>query len=125
MFDFTAFMAICLVMGGYCIAALLSDMIPVDRARLPRLLARIYATSDRNEDPRLIPTVFHRATVFGTAALIAYTQFLIWSSLVIDPTWALAYGQGRLIGFFCVEVPLLVWTITVFLLFRRAAPRSR
>jgi hypothetical protein len=125
MFDFVAVQAIYLVIGGYCVAALLSNMIPVDPARLPRLVAWIYTTRDRAEDPGLVPRLFHWSVMVGTAALIVYTQYLMWSSLVIDPTWALAYGQGRLIGFFCVEVPLLVWTITVFLLFRRAARRSR
>jgi hypothetical protein len=124
-FDFIAVQAITLVMDGYCIAVILSYLIPVTPAQLPRLVAWIQATKDPKEDYDFIPLGVYRWGVsVMAAAIIGFTQYLMWSSLVIDPTWTLAYGQGRLIGFFLVEVPLLVWAITVFLLFRRAARRS-
>ena len=120
MFDFVVVQAIYLVFGGYAVAALLGELIPVDSAKMPPLVARL-TSREQVQSTRLS----HWIVTLGAPALIVFTQYLMWSSLVFAPTWALAYGGGRFIAVVCVEVPLLVWTITVVLLFRRAARRSR
>jgi hypothetical protein len=125
MFDFLVVQVMIAAVDGYCAGLLLSYLIPVDPARLPRVVAWLQATKDPKPGSSSIPLVPYRLAVSLMAvAILAYTQYIMVNNLVFSPTWASTYGSGRLIGFAGVELPLVAWIAYVFWAFRRGANRD-
>lgn len=126
MFDFLFVSAIVIGFDALSIGALLGYLIPVDPARLPRVVAWLQTGKDPRRGSPIPQQAYRFAVSLMAVAVVAYSQWAMIDRLVVaPPPWALAYGPARLIVFAIVEVLLLGWTAFLVWVFRRAAVPSR
>jgi hypothetical protein len=123
--DFLIVQVVIVGFDGYCLGLLLSYLIPADPATLPRVGAWLQATKDPKPDSTIPVTLYRWGMSLMAVVILAYTQYLMVSSLILFPTWALAYGSVRYLGFAGVDVLLLAWAAFVGWVFRRAASRTK
>src|ERR1035437_1062387 len=123
MFDFLIVQVIILAFDGYCLALLLSYLIPVDPAILPRAVAWLQAGKGPKPGDSIPSGLYRWGMRLMAVVILTYTQYTMVRELIVSPTWSAAYGPVRLIGFFGVEALVIAWTAYVYWTFRRAANR--
>src|ERR1035437_2817561 len=110
MFYFLIVQVIILAFDGYCLGLLLSYLIPVDPAILPRTVAWLQANKEPEPGSSIPLGLYRWGMSLMAGGILAYTQYAMVSNLSVSPTRAAAYGPVRLIVFYGVEALVLAWT---------------